>query len=129
MFKLQYSNWWLQSKVLQQGCEQQYKHNTYIEAWKAGFESGYTDKDFNLSLRIRKYIFRKYNNQCSRCGWGERNPFSGRLPLHIDHIDGDASNTKEDNLTLLCPNCHSLTPTWGTLNMGNGRKSLAKRLH
>lgn len=30
-------------------------------------------------------------------------------PLEIEHIDGNALNNKEDNLILLCPNCHSLT--------------------
>jgi hypothetical protein len=31
-------------------------------------------------------------------------------------------NNKEENLILLCPNCHSLTSTFGSLNIGNGRK-------
>ena len=30
-------------------------------------------------------------------------------------------NNKEENLTLLCPNCHSLTPTAKGANKGNGR--------
>jgi 5-methylcytosine-specific restriction endonuclease McrA len=30
-------------------------------------------------------------------------------------------NHNEKNLNLLCPNCHSLTPTYGSLNKGNGR--------
>ena len=27
-----------------------------------------------------------------------------------------------ENLKILCPNCHSLTPTFGALNKGNGRE-------
>lgn len=36
-------------------------------------------------------------------------------------IDGDFRNCSEENLTVLCPNCHSLTPTFMSLNRGNGR--------
>ena len=30
----------------------------------------------------------------------------------IHHIDGNAYNCDVTNLECLCPNCHSLTPTW-----------------
>lgn len=32
-----------------------------------------------------------------------------------------------NNLILLCPNCHSLTPTYKALNKGNGRHNRMKR--
>jgi hypothetical protein len=35
------------------------------------------------------------------------------LVLQLDHIDGDRSNNTIDNLRLLCPNCHTQTPTFG----------------
>lgn len=69
-------------------------------------------------------MFEKYNNQCARCGWGEINPFTGTLPLEVEHIDGDATNNKEKNLTLLCPNCHSLTKTYRGANKGNGKRDI-----
>ena len=31
-------------------------------------------------------------------------------------------NNKRENLAVLCPNCHSITPTYKALNMGHGRK-------
>ena len=47
----------------------------------------------------------------------------GKLPVdefgrtyEIHHIDGNHYNNEESNLQLLCPNCHSLTPTFGALN-------------
>ena len=30
----------------------------------------------------------------------------------MEHIDGDHYNNAIENLTILCPNCHSQTPTW-----------------
>ena len=34
------------------------------------------------------------------------------IPLELEHIDGDRLNNCLENLKLLCPNCHALTPTW-----------------
>jgi predicted HNH restriction endonuclease len=39
----------------------------------------------------------------------------------MEHIDGNSSNNKVTNLCLLCPNCHSQTPTYKNKNKGNGR--------
>ena len=54
------------------------------------------------------------------------NPYTGKIPLEVDHIDGDYTNNNENNLTLLCPNCHSLTPTYKGANSGRGRKTRHK---
>src|SRR5579871_6049355 len=59
--------------------------------------------------------------RCSRCGWAERNPKTGRIPVEVEHIDGDWQNNRLTNLTLLCPNCHALTATFRGLNRGRGR--------
>lgn len=40
-------------------------------------------------------------------GMDKIHPITGEPPLHVHHIDGDATNNSEDNLQLLCPNCHS----------------------
>jgi hypothetical protein len=36
--------------------------------------------------------------RCRRCGWGERNLHTGRVPLEIEHIDGDWTNNRTENL-------------------------------
>ena len=58
---------------------------------------------------------------CLNCGWGEVNSFTKLVPLQVHHIDGNCINNNEDNLQLLCPNCHSLTDTYGSLNANSSR--------
>jgi hypothetical protein len=54
-------------------------------------------------------------NQCSRCGISE---WRGKLlAIHIDHINGDKNDWRLENLRMLCPNCHSQTPTFGGRNL------------
>ena len=63
-----------------------------------------------------------FHCKCEKCGWGEKNPITNTTPLQIHHIDGNCKNNKEENLQLLCPNCHSLTETFGRLNKNSTRK-------
>lgn len=48
---------------------------------------------------------------CEQCGWCKTSP-DGRLPLELDHINGDRKDNRIENLRILCPNCHSLTHTY-----------------
>lgn len=78
---------------------------------------------------IRRYLFEKKGLACWKCGWCQINPVTQRVPLQVNHIDGDPLNNKEENLELICPNCHSVTPTFGALNKGKGRAIRRQRYH
>ena len=106
-------------------CQKDYQYLLYIDKWKNGIESGLKGK-YQVSNHVRRYLFEKYENKCGRCGWNKKNPFTNEIPLEIEHIDGNYLNNSEDNLILLCPNCHSLTATYKGANIGNGRKAREK---
>lgn len=101
-------------------CQRENDFIKYIEQWKLGLVSGSQPKG-NICRYVRRYILEKFGNKCSICGWQEYNPVTNRVPVEIEHIDGNWLNNNEDNLTLLCPNCHSLTTTFRGLNKGKGR--------
>lgn len=105
-------------------CQKEYQYLTYIKKWKNNEVNGLRGA-YQTSLYIKDYLYKKYNNKCARCGWNEINPYTGNIPLEIEHIDGNYLNNKEENLILLCPNCHSLTSTYKGANR-NGRKSRKK---
>lgn len=113
-----------QEKFCSQKCQLEQTHKKFIERWKNGDESGLKG-EYGISSHIRRYLFEKYNNKCQCCGWGEINQYTGKYPLEIHHIDGDYTNNKEENLQLLCPNCHSLTETYKAHNK-KGRKGRDK---
>ena len=90
-----------------------------INQWISGKISGtiYT----GTASWVKKYLRTIHENKCQLCGWNKINLKSGVIPLQIDHIDGNYLNNNFDNLQLICPNCHSLTPNFGALNKGSGR--------
>lgn len=64
------------------------------------------------SSKLRKRLLKEsyFEHKCYSCKLTEWMGFP--IKLELEHIDGNHSNNQIENLTLLCPNCHSLTPTW-----------------
>ena len=60
----------------------------------------------NNSLKRRIINNKLITYKCSNCGnLGE---WQGKeLSLHLHHINGDHNDNRLENLTFLCPNCHS----------------------
>lgn len=108
------------TQLLRMRKSEETKYLNYINRWKCGEESGMRGRT-GISRHIRRYLFDRFDNKCCKCGWGKTNPTTNSVPLEVDHIDGDHTNNNESNLELLCPNCHSLTPTYKSLNKGKGR--------
>jgi len=67
-----------------------------------------------LKLRLIKAGLKRA--ACELCGWAERRPIDGVIPIELDHINGNKRDNRLENLRVLCPNCHALQPTHRGLN-------------
>lgn len=103
-------------------CHRQSKYDAYIRKWKAGEVNGASGKWVSISDYIHKYLRETRGNKCEKCGWAERSPVTNKVMVQLNHIDGDALHNREENLELLCPNCHSLTPNYMGLNKNNSQR-------
>jgi hypothetical protein len=53
----------------------------------------------------------------ARCYGCDRTTWLGHpIPLELEHINGVHEDNRLENLTILCPNCHALTPTYRSKN-------------
>lgn len=66
-------------------------------------------------LKKRLFLAGLRKPQCELCDWAERS-MDGRIPVELDHINGDRNDNRLENLRILCPNCHALQPTHRGLN-------------
>ena len=64
----------------------------------------------------RIWLIEERGWKCERCGISEW--MSDKVPLEMDHIDGNPGNNVRENLRMLCPNCHSQMPTHAWKNVG-----------
>ncbi|HVK87220.1 MAG TPA: HNH endonuclease [Kofleriaceae bacterium] len=74
------------------------------------------------SRDLKQRLFRAGLKQpaCELCGWAQR-ASDGRIPVELDHINGDHDDNRLENLRILCPNCHALQPTHRGLNKRSRR--------
>ena len=75
---------------------------------------------------IRRYLTEAQSGCCAICG-GASVWFDLPLVLVMDHIDGNPTNNRRENLRLVCPNCDSQLATFKSRNRGNGRHSRRQR--
>lgn len=97
-------------------CAADHKYDKIIAEWKM---TGKTTRVSGTAGWLRRYFFKKQSGKCAGCSndtWRD-----APITLELEHKDGNSDNNVEDNLELLCPNCHSQSPTYKAKNKGNGR--------
>lgn len=93
------------------------KRELNLKNWLNGEDWSYVNG--HLPATARRFLLEEADHKCPKCGWGEKNPVIGKVILTIDHRDGNWTNNRKENLEVLCYNCHTLTSTFGSLNVGS----------
>lgn len=108
------------AKYCSNECSSKHRHEMsykdFIENNEKYCRGNYTPKQF------KDEFLKEQNNSCAICG---HKPEHNGKPLIfvLDHIDGDASNNKRENLRLICPNCDSQLDTFKSKNKNSKRRN------
>jgi hypothetical protein len=69
----------------------------------------------NWSKGMGTHLKKLKGEKCEECGITEHN--GKPITFQIDHVNGDRRDNRFENLKIMCPNCHSQTPTFGIKNI------------
>lgn len=107
---------WRAGKYCDNVCSAAHRSSVRVEQW---INEG---KDWKAQVPgwVKKYLQEIRSEGCEICGIVEWN--NKPISLECDHIDGDHTNNRPENLRIICPNCHSQTDTYKAKNTGKGRK-------
>ena len=104
-------------------CSQEYRHKQsyleFLENPEKYCNGGYTPKNFKTDF------LKEQNEKCAICG-GKPEHNGKPLVFVLDHIDGDASNNRRENLRMICPNCDSQLDTFKSKNKNSKRRNYWK---
>lgn len=109
-------------------CSSKCFHGYSFKKWvekieKLGYFEGFKGNDSGGGVaKPKKYVLQKQNGRCSICGINEW--LNKPVPFVLDHIDGDSTNWKIENIRVICRNCNGQLPTYCGRNRGRGKRTV-----
>lgn len=87
---------------------------------KMAWNRGKYTADFSLNGigSHKQVLLRERGHACESCGLSEWK--NVKIPIELEHCDGNNRNNSKENLLLLCPNCHALTKFYRGRNINKG---------
>lgn len=79
------------------------------QAWNKG-EQLKDWKYYTRHVQLKPHLIKKRGRVCESClltSW-----MGNEIPLELHHINGNRTDNSEENLQLLCPNCHAMTANY-----------------
>ena len=124
------------SKILKERIKELEIDTTHFQPFKnSSFNFQYTieeiltrDSPYKSNSSLKKRILKEniLEEVCSICLlqpiWN-----NSKLVLQLDHINGDNTDNRIENLRFLCPNCHSQTETYSGKNKQKKLKTKKER--
>jgi hypothetical protein len=115
------------SKFCSGVCQHAYEFDSKYESWLRGVAiTGRGGATTPAAAWFKKCVIRRDGYECSVCHISEWQ--GGLIGLELEHKNGDSGDNSPENVCLLCPNCHSQTPTFKAKNRGFGRFSRVQRM-
>lgn len=101
-------------------------HERHLEFYKYYLENQEEFCRPNYIPKIfKKDFIEEQGGVCAICGCAPE--WNGKpLVFIMDHIDGDASNNRRENLRCICPNCDSQLDTYKSKNKNSTRRNYWK---
>lgn len=96
-------------------CQHLYHASIKYKEWMDG------GQPYKSASSLKKALLKRDGYLCSGCKlavW-----LGQPIALEIEHKNGKSDCNTSDNTCLICPNCHSQTPTYKGKNKGSGRHS------
>ena len=80
--------------------------------WKIPLENILVSNGDTTRRHVKYRLLRSglLEERCHECGLSDWR--GQKLALDLHHINGIANDNRRENIVLLCPNCHSLTPNY-----------------
>lgn len=74
------------------------------------------DSTYTNTTNLKEKLINKgiKEHKCECCGlteWNEK-----PIPIELNHINGENTDNRIENLEIICPNCHAQTPTYRRKN-------------